>query len=565
MVVQRPLDRIFNLWALALTMLFVGCTKGVPSFESLGLNLPSPAVSGTTITVADKDEVITLNGSFDSRFYEIVIEAPELVSPRAFETSSFNTAASGEQDQYNFSISGPVSDWIDFDDKPAGYSETIKIYGQSKLGRSNESLITIIYNPAATAGPTVSLGTGAADPMNLAFTVNVTFTASVTGFDVSDVSLSAGAISNFLGSGSVYSFDVTPPVSGMGSVDVSIPALAAVDSGGNANSASLTLSRNYDWVPPAPTISLGAGSGNGLVGVSGFCENGLPVTLTDGFMIASTTCSGGGWSDTFSILGGDGLTSLTVSQTDGMGNSGSNAGVYNKDTTNPLPPGFPDDGIDYQSSTTTPSVNWGAGSDAGVGIAFYEVSVGSGLTGAAQTDVIAWMNVGNVTNVQLAALSLTIGNTYYFSVRAVDFLGLRSADVVSDGWLVVGPLDHFDVSTIDPATAGIVQGLFVVAKDAAGTTIRNYTGTVTFSSDDGAATLPGDYTFLAGDLGALNTSVRFTVAGTYYVRAQDTVGGEFGQQNNINILHAPAAQVVFTSEPVSAISGAGFAAVAVVQ
>ncbi|HEX4436509.1 MAG TPA: hypothetical protein VH061_06885 [Solirubrobacteraceae bacterium] len=50
-------------------------------------------------------------------------------------------------------------------------------------------------------------------------------------------------------------------------------------------------------------------------------------------------------------------------------------------------------------------------------------------------------------------------------------------------------------------TAGAAQKVSVTAEDAGGNVVTTYTGTVHFSSNDGQATLPADYTFTAADQG----------------------------------------------------------------
>src|SRR2546422_11535901 len=71
---------------------------------------------------------------------------------------------------------------------------------------------------------------------------------SVTGFTSGDVSTTNASVSNFSGSGAVYTFDVA--ASGQGGVSVSVAASAAQDGAGNNSSASNTLSWTYDSVAP---------------------------------------------------------------------------------------------------------------------------------------------------------------------------------------------------------------------------------------------------------------------------------------------------------------------------
>src|SRR5437016_7504819 len=73
-------------------------------------------------------------------------------------------------------------------------------------------------------------------------------------------------------------------------------------------------------------------------------------------------------------------------------------------------------------------------------------------------------------------------------------------------------LDHFDVSAPASATAGSAFSATVTAKDAFNNTITGYTGTVHFTSSDGAAVLPSNYTFVGGDNGSKTFSVTLKTA-----------------------------------------------------
>ncbi len=79
-----------------------------------------------------------------------------------------------------------------------------------------------------------------------------------------------------------------------------------------------------------------------------------------------------------------------------------------------------------------------------------------------------------------------------------DLSGARSSAFES----VAGVASQFTFDEL-PATAaaGAVLGFELVARDANGNVIDDYTGTVTFASSDTRAALPGAYTFLAGDNG----------------------------------------------------------------
>lgn len=120
---------------------------------------------------------------------------------------------------------------------------------------------------AATGGPTVMLTSSTtASSTNAAIPVTATFSSAVTGLASSSVDVSNGTVSGFSGSGTTYTFTVTPTAEG--AVTVMIPADAAIDASSTGNVASNELSFSYDAT--APVIS--------GVSVSGIGENGATVT-----------------------------------------------------------------------------------------------------------------------------------------------------------------------------------------------------------------------------------------------------------------------------------------------
>jgi len=71
-------------------------------------------------------------------------------------------------------------------------------------------------------------------------------------------------------------------------------------------------------------------------------------------------------------------------------------------------------------------------------------------------------------------------------------------------------------------TAGIAYTFTVTAEDSFGNTSPAYTGTVTFSSTDSRAMLPGNYAFTSGDAGAHTFSATMNALGTQTISATDT-------------------------------------------
>jgi hypothetical protein len=86
------------------------------------------------------------------------------------------------------------------------------------------------------------------------------------------------------------------------------------------------------------------------------------------------------------------------------------------------------------------------------------------------------------------------------------------------------------------ATAGTPFPVTVIALDAYGNVATGYLGTVTFSCDDAAATLPNDYQFQPGDQGAQNFQVTLGTPGmTWTVTVTDTSNSSLTASLNVTV------------------------------
>ena len=88
---------------------------------------------------------------------------------------------------------------------------------------------------------------------NSVFTATFTFSEDVTGFDLSDISVSNGTASNLQGSGSVYTTLISPL--GDGLVSINVAQALVSDVAGNTNTASNQLNVMYDTTPPTLDIT----------------------------------------------------------------------------------------------------------------------------------------------------------------------------------------------------------------------------------------------------------------------------------------------------------------------
>jgi YVTN family beta-propeller protein len=171
---------------------------------------------------------------------------------------------------------------------------------------SNVSLASNTLSVNYTAplpAPAVVLST-ASSTVTGSFTVNAVFSLPVTGMALNDFVVTNGVASNFSGSSANYSILVTPTTAG--AVTVRVPASAATNSTGAANTASNLLSVTYqplDTTPPSVVLTTSATSVTGpFVVTSTFSESvsGLlasEFTVTNGSVTALSS-TGVIWSAT---------------------------------------------------------------------------------------------------------------------------------------------------------------------------------------------------------------------------------------------------------------------------
>ena len=181
---------------------------------------------------------------------------------------------------------------------------TVTITGEDLPG--NPGSKTSTYNISNTA-PSVTLTSTSSASVNSAFTVTATFSQSVTGLTQGEITVTGGTASSLSGSGTTYTFTVTPSA---GTVSVQIPAGVAQNSSNIGNAASNTLSRTYDNV--APTVSLTTSAPNPTN--SAFTVTATFSESVTGLVLGGITVTGG----TASSLSGSGTTyTFTVTPTAG--------------------------------------------------------------------------------------------------------------------------------------------------------------------------------------------------------------------------------------------------------
>ena len=95
------------------------------------------------------------------------------------------------------------------------------------------------------------------------------------------------------------------------------------------------------------------------------------------------------------------------------------------------------------------------------------------------------------------------------------------------------------------AAAGTAQSVTITVTDSFGNVVTGYVGTVHFTSTDGQAVLPADYTFIAGDQGKHTFLVTFKTTGAQSVSVTDTANSSLKASANVSV--TSSAQLVVIS------------------
>ncbi|MEO1401710.1 MAG: Ig-like domain-containing protein [Cyanobacteria bacterium J06635_1] len=280
----------------------------------------------------------TLSRTFDATAPTVSLTsaAADPVNSTFSVTATFSEATSDFTDADISVTNGSVSNFsgsgttYTFDITPtADGSVDVDIAGgvaTDAAGNSNTTATTLSRTFDATA-PTVSLTSPAADPINSTFSVTATFNEATTDFTATDISVTNGSVSNFSGSGTTYTFDVTPTADG--AVDIDIAAGVATDAAGNSNTAATTLSRTFDAT--APTVSLTSAAVNPINSTFSVTAtfNEITTDFTDADISVTngsvSNFSGSGTTYTFDVTpAADGTVDVNVAggvATDAAGNS----------------------------------------------------------------------------------------------------------------------------------------------------------------------------------------------------------------------------------------------------
>ena len=201
----------------------------------------------------------------------------------------------------------------------------------------NTGNATTVQRDKDVVVPTVDiLGEPAIVNSTVSFPVTFEFSENVSGFDVTDITVTNGSAGNFgTTDGNTYTADITP--AGTGDVSIDVAADAAQDGAANGNSAATQAVILFDNVSPAVVITAPAAanaSNSASYTVSGSCtasDGNVAVSINSATPASqSAACNSGSWSAVFDVTGitdGASAISIDASQTDNAGNTGNAANV----------------------------------------------------------------------------------------------------------------------------------------------------------------------------------------------------------------------------------------------
>ncbi|MDO7877403.1 Ig-like domain-containing protein [Hymenobacter sp. ASUV-10] len=209
--------------------------------------------------------------------------------------------------------------------------------------------------------PTVSISSSASNPTSTSpIPFTVTFSESVSGFAVGDVTVSNGSISSISGAGTTYTFDVTP--AGSGTVTVSVPANVVQDFATNFNTAATPVSLTYTQPQTATPVVLTPANGDrtndNTPTYGGTAAAGSNIVLFVDGAFADTTFANaaGNWRKTAFVPLAEGSHTIYVTaQANGQSTSQpSNTNTFIVDTTAPTVTLTSTSGASGGTATTSP-------------------------------------------------------------------------------------------------------------------------------------------------------------------------------------------------------------------
>ncbi|MCC3156310.1 Ig-like domain-containing protein [Hymenobacter sp. 15J16-1T3B] len=392
--------------------------------------------------------------------------------------------------------------------------------------------------PALTA----TISSTASNPTSTSpIPVTVTFSASVTGFVAGDVTVTNGTLSGFAGSGTTYTFSVTPTASG--TVTVNVPAGVAVDANNTGNTAATQFSITYTQpVTAAPVVTApanGSTINTSTPAYSGTAPANSTVTVyADLTSIGTTTATGAGtWSLAQpSALSQGSHTVYATAQLSGQTVSpNSNVNTFVVDTTPPAAPVVTAPANGSTVATTVPTYNGTAEPNATVTVIVDGAAVGTtAATGAGTWSLAQPTALSQGSHTVRAVAADAAGNTSVNS-NTNTFI----VDTVAPAAPVVtAPANGSTIGTNIPTYIGTTEpnATVTVIVDGAAIGTATANGSGTWSRAQPSALTTGSHTVRAVAADAAGNTSPSSATNTFTVANPATYTSSTADQPNTNRL-----------------------------
>ncbi|MHB1425746.1 MAG: Ig-like domain-containing protein [Gemmataceae bacterium] len=180
----------------------------------------------------------------------------------------------------------------------------------------------------------------------------------------------------------------------------------------------------------------------------------------------------------------------------------------------------------------------------------YQIYQRSFTNGLVLYKPLSYGNGVSGTTANATATTEALGGTYY-PLQADGTLGAPITSITlrnGEGAILIkdsAVASSFAVKTsTSSTTAGTAVQVTVEAVDSSGQIVPSYMGTVHFTSSEGSAVLPADYTFTAADKGVHAFSVTFKTAGSPTLTVSDPYSGISGTLSGFTVNPAAASQLL---------------------
>lgn len=282
-----------------------------------------------------------------------------------------------------------------------------------------------------------------------------------------------------------------------------------------------TANRNFVLTTAAPTITIAQPAANTVtrssLTISGACTNGLPIMISGGVSGPSqAACANSTYSANITLSNGDGTKNVVVSQTDNLGNSGSDNRNFILDTAMPV------------VTITLPAANTVAQNGVtvvGTCETGLQVSLSGGITSTTAgcnngtfSAPVTFTSPDGTKNV-VASQTDAAGNT---GSANRDFIRDTTGPVLAITAPAAGTATRSQINVVGTCESGlnVTMGGQITAAVTTACANGGFTATVTLASPDGTKNVTASQTDAVGNTGTANRNFALTTAAPTITIAQ---------------------------------------------